>query len=99
MNHTISTARLSIFSNLFLITIKLIVGFLSGSVRIISEAIHSAIDLIASMITYFSVQISETPADKGHPYGHGKFENISGVVGAILIFIAAIGIIIKAIQK
>lgn len=99
MNKKIRTARLSIFSNTFLIIIKLVVGLMSGSVSIISEAIHSSMDLLAAVIAYFSVRISDTPADKEHPYGHGKFENISGVVEAILIFIAAFWIIFEALEK
>jgi cation diffusion facilitator family transporter len=99
MNKKVKIARLSIFSNTFLIIIKIIVGFLSGSVSIISEAIHSSMDLLASIIAFFSVKISDTPADKEHPYGHGKFENISGVAEAILIFIAAIWIILGAVGK
>ena len=99
MNRKVKVARLSIFSNTFLIIIKLIVGLLSGSVSIISEAIHSSMDLLASIIAFFSVRISDTPADKEHPYGHGKFENISGVAEAILIFVAAIWIIYEAVEK
>jgi cation diffusion facilitator family transporter len=99
MNKKIKTARLSIISNTFLIIIKLFVGLLSGSVSIISEAIHSSMDLLASIIAYFSVKISDTPADKEHPYGHGKFENISGVAEAILIFVAAFWIIYEAVHK
>jgi len=99
MNRKIKVARLSIFSNTFLIIIKLIVGLMSGSVSIISEAIHSSMDLLASIIAFFSVKISDTPADKEHPYGHGKFENISGVAEAILIFIAAFWIIYEAVEK
>jgi cation diffusion facilitator family transporter len=78
---------------------KMIVGIISGSVSIISEAIHSGMDLIASIIAYISVRISDTPPDKEHPYGHGKYENVSGVIEAILIFIAAAWIIIEAVQK
>lgn len=99
MNKKVKTARLSIFSNTFLIAIKLLAGIFSGSVSIISEAIHSSMDLLAAIIAYFSVKISDTPADKEHPYGHGKFENISGVVEAILIFIAAFWIIYEAVVK
>ncbi|MEI6684008.1 MAG: cation diffusion facilitator family transporter [Bacteroidota bacterium] len=99
MNKKVSVARLSIFSNSFLILMKIIVGLLSGSVSIISEAIHSFMDLLASVIAFFSVRISDTPADEMHPYGHGKFENISGVVEALLIFIAAIWIIVEAAKK
>lgn len=72
---------------------------LSGSVSIISEAIHSCMDLIASVVAFFSVKISDTPADEQHPYGHGKFENVSGVIEAILIFIAAAWIIMEAVDK
>jgi cation diffusion facilitator family transporter len=95
----INTARLSIFSNTLLIIMKLVAGILSGSVSIISEAIHSSMDLMASVIAFFSVKVSALPPDKKHPYGHGKFENISGVVEALLIFIAAGWIIYEAVKK
>ena len=78
---------------------KLTVGIFSGSVSIISEAIHSSMDLMAAVIAYFSVRVSDTPPDSKHPYGHGKVENISGVIEALLIFVAAIWIIIEAIRK
>jgi cation diffusion facilitator family transporter len=78
---------------------KLIVGIMSGSVSIISEAIHSSVDLLAAMIAFFSVNVSDKPADEKHPYGHGKIENVSGVIEAILIFIASAAIIFKAIEK
>jgi cation diffusion facilitator family transporter len=78
---------------------KVIAGILSGSVSIISEAIHSSMDLLASFIAFYSVNVSSKPADKQHPYGHGKVENISGVVEGILIFIAAFLIVKEAIHK
>jgi len=99
MNKKVSVARLSILSNSILIILKLIVELLSGSVSIISEAIHSFMDLLASFVAFFSVRISDTPADERHPYGHGKFENISGVIEALLIFIAAFWIIYEAVKK
>jgi len=99
MNKKVSVARLSVVSNTTLIVVKVIAGILSGSVSIISEAIHSLMDLLASVVAFFSVRISDTPADKNHPYGHGKFENISGVVEALLIFIAAFWIIYEAVKK
>lgn len=99
MNEKIKTARLSIFSNSFLIVIKLVVGIASGSVSLMSEAIHSGIDLLASIVAFFAVKISSKPPDDDHPYGHGKFENISGVIEAILIFVAAIWIIMEAIHR
>ncbi|HPS73890.1 MAG TPA: cation diffusion facilitator family transporter [Bacteroidales bacterium] len=99
MNAKISIARLSVASNSLLIAMKLTVGLISGSISILSEAIHSLMDLLASVIAYFSVKISDTPADDNHPYGHGKFENVSGVIESILIFIAAFWIIYEAIHK
>jgi cation diffusion facilitator family transporter len=99
MNAKVKIARLSIFSNSLLIILKLVVGIISGSVSIISEAIHSSMDLIASVIAFLAVKVSDAPPDSRHPYGHGKFENISGVIEALLIFIAAIWIIVEAVKK
>lgn len=99
MNAKVKTARLSIISNASLIIMKLVVGIMSGSVSIISEAIHSTMDLIAAMIAFFSVKISDKPADEEHPYGHGKIENVSGVIEALLIFIASVWIIVESIKK
>ena len=92
-------ALLSVLSNSVLIILKVTAGVLSGSISIISEAIHSGMDLIASLIAFFSVTRSSKPADKEHPYGHGKIENISGAVEGLLIFVAAGMIIFEAIKK
>ncbi len=78
---------------------KIIVGIFSGSVSIVSEAIHSTIDLLASVIAFFSVKISDRIPDDEHPYGHGKFENVSGVIEGLLIFVAAIWIFYEAVNK
>jgi cation diffusion facilitator family transporter len=94
-----SIARLSIISNLALVVLKLAVGLMIGSVSVISEAIHSGIDLVAAVIAYFSVRTSSQPPDRQHAFGHGKIENISGTVEALLIFIAAGLIIWEAYQK
>ena len=75
---------------------KLISGFMIGSVSVISEGIHSGIDLIAAIIAFFSVRQSSKPPDTGHYYGHGKVENISGTIEAILIFAAAVLILREA---
>lgn len=99
MNQKTKIARLSVFSNSLLIIMKIVVGVISGSVSILSEAIHSMMDLIAAVIAYFSVRISDNPPDEGHPYGHGKFENVSGVAEAFLILIAAAWIIVEAVEK
>jgi cation diffusion facilitator family transporter len=99
MNRKTKVALLSVVSNTSLILMKVIAGIMSGSVSIISEAIHSGMDLMASFIALFSVTVSSKPADKNHPYGHGKIENISGVVEGLLIFVAAFLIIKEAIHK
>ncbi len=99
MSNKIHTARLSVFSNTFLVILKIIVGIASGSVSIISEAVHSAIDLMASFIAFFSVKVSDRPPDRNHPYGHGKVENVSGVVEGLLIIVAAVWIVYHSIYS
>lgn len=99
MNAKVSVARLSILSNTSLIILKVVAGIFTGSVSIISEAIHSSMDLIAAIIAYFAVRVSDNPPDSRHPYGHGKVENISGVIEALLIFVAAIWIIWEAVKR
>lgn len=94
-----SVARLSIYSNALLLVIKLIVGFFLGSISVLSEALHSGIDLLAAVIANYSVKKAGQPADDEHKFGHGKFENVSGTIEAFLILIAAIAIIYKAIEK
>ena len=94
-----NTAWISVISNSGLVLMKFIVGFAIGSVSIISEAIHSSMDLIAAVIAFFSVRKSAEPPDAQHEFGHGKFEDISGLVEALLIFIAAILIIRQALLK
>ncbi len=92
-------AVLSVVSNTCLTIGKITVGLLTGAVSIISEGIHSAIDLLASFIALFAVKESAKPADARHTYGHGKIENVSGTVEALLIFFAAIWIIYEAAHK
>jgi len=93
------TARLSVASNTFLVVTKLAVGVAIGSVGIISEAIHSGIDLIAAVIAYFSVRRSAQPPDECHTFGHGKYESISGLLEAVLILVAAVLIINEAVRN
>jgi cation diffusion facilitator family transporter len=93
------TARLSVLSNSLLIILKVVVGAVTGSVSILSEAIHSSIDLIAAIIAFFAVKISGNPADDRHPFGHGKVENVSGVIEALLIFAASAWIIYEAVGR
>jgi cation diffusion facilitator family transporter len=92
-------AAVSVASNASLVLLKLAVGLVSGSVSILSEAIHSANDLLAAMIAWVSVRTSDKAADAEHPYGHGKIEGISGAVEAALIVVAAIWIVVEAVRK
>ncbi|WP_394698758.1 cation diffusion facilitator family transporter [uncultured Methanoregula sp.] len=93
------TAHISVISNAGLVLMKFVVGFAIGSVSIMSEAIHSSMDLIAAVIAFFSVRKSAEPPDAAHSFGHGKFEDVSGLIEALLIFVAAILIIREAVIK
>ncbi|MCK9582951.1 MAG: cation diffusion facilitator family transporter [Endomicrobiales bacterium] len=95
----VAVAKLSVLSNSILITIKIVAGFLTGSVSIISEAIHSSMDLLASFIALISVKVSANPPDKNHPFGHEKAENVSGVVEAVLVMFAASLIVYFSVKK
>lgn len=92
-------ALLSIASNSILIIFKIIVGISMNSVSVISEGIHSSIDLIASFIAFFSIKKANKAEDAGHPFGHGKYENISGFAEALLILFAGIIVIYESISK
>lgn len=92
-------ASLSVASNAILIILKLVAGVLSGSISVISEAIHSSIDLVVSIVAFLSVKISSRPADELHPYGYGKIENISGLIEGSLVLVASIIIILEAIRR
>jgi len=92
-------AVLSIISNTILIIFKLSAGVLMNSVSVISEAIHSSIDLLASLIAFFSIKKASLIEDKDHPFGHGKYENVSGFIEAMLILFAAIIIVYESIRK
>jgi cation diffusion facilitator family transporter len=81
------------------VLLKLVVGTIVGSVSMISEAIHSGMDLLAAIIALFTVRVSGKTADVDHPFGHGKIENVSAFVEALLIFLAAIWIIYEAVNK
>jgi cation diffusion facilitator family transporter len=88
-------AAVSIISNTSLIVLKLVAGAVTGSVAILTEAIHSAVDLVASFIAYFSVRQAEAPADASHRYGHEKFENVAAAAEGVLILVGS-GVIVYA---
>lgn len=92
-------AALSVASNCTLLFLKLFVGIAIGSVSVLSEAIHSGVDLLAACIAFFAVQTAHKPADAEHPFGHGKIEDISGSIEALLILGAAAWIILESVQK
>ena len=92
-------AALSVASNSLLVVGKIVVGLATGSVSVLSEAIHSGIDLLAALIAFFAVRSSSTPPDAEHPWGHEKVENLSGAIEALLIFVAAIWIVWEAVHK
>lgn len=92
-------AMLSVFAAIFLTGFKIIIGVLTGSLGIISEALHSGLDLVAAVITYFSVSISDKPADKDHNYGHGKVENFSAFIETMLLLITCIWIVYEALNR
>jgi cation diffusion facilitator family transporter len=92
-------AGLSIASNATLIVLKLAAGAVTGSIAIITEAIHSAIDLLASIVAFFSVRAADEPADREHPYGHEKVENLAAAIEGMLILVGAGIIIFEATRR
>ena len=92
-------ALLSIASNSFLIALKLFAGIITGSVAIITEAAHSAIDLLASFIAFFSLRKAAEPADASHPYGHAKMENLAAAIEGMLILVGAGVIVYESIHR
>ncbi|MFZ4740495.1 MAG: cation diffusion facilitator family transporter [Bacteroidales bacterium] len=92
-------AMLSVIAAFFLTTFKFTIGFLTGSIGILSEALHSALDFVAAAITWFSVRISDKPADDNHHYGHGKIENLSALIETLLLLITCIWIIYEASNR
>ena len=92
-------AGLSITSNAIIIALKIFAGIISGSISIISEAIHSLSDFLASVLTFFAVIKSSEPADNEHPFGHGRYEDMSGFIEGGLIIFASLYIIYQALKK
>jgi cation diffusion facilitator family transporter len=92
-------AGMSIASNTILVTGKLVVGILINSVSVISEAVHSGIDLMAAVVAFIAVRESSKPPDKRHPFGHGKAESLSGFFEGLIIFLAIFIIVYQAIEK
>lgn len=94
-----SVAGWSVVAAVFLTSFKLIVGILTGSLGILSEALHSAMDLVAALITWFTVRISDLPPDENHSYGHGKMENLSALFESLLLVITCVWIFYEASER
>jgi cation diffusion facilitator family transporter len=94
-----NAAKLSIFAVSFLIAMKVVASIVTGSISIRADAIHSAIDLVGAIVGFIGIKIAGKPPDRKHPFGHGKAENVAGVVIAALIFIAGGIIAYQAISR
>jgi cation diffusion facilitator family transporter len=93
------TATLSVVSNSVLILLKVVAGTLTGSVAILTEAVHSSIDLVASIVALVSVRKAGVPADESHRYGHEKLENLAAAIEGILILVGSAVIGFEAIRR
>ena len=89
-------ALLSVGSALLLVSLKTFLVVRTGSLGVLSEALHSSLDLLAAIITFLSVRMADQPADEKHPYGHGKFENFSAFVETGLLALTALYIVYEA---
>src|ERR1700756_3227427 len=92
-------ALLSVGSAVLLVSLKAFLVVRTGSLGVLSEALHSGLDLIAAIITFLSVRVSDRPADERHPYGHGKFENFSAFVETGLLILIALYIIYEGFDR
>jgi cation diffusion facilitator family transporter len=95
----VRTAALSIVSNSCLIFLKVIAGTVTGSIAILTEAVHSSIDLVASIVAFVSVRKADEPADETHRYGHEKIENLSAAIEGMLILVGSSVIVFEAIRR
>jgi cation diffusion facilitator family transporter len=92
-------ALLSVGSAVLLVSLKAFLVIRTGSLGVLSEALHSGLDLIAAIITFLSIRVSDQPADERHPYGHGKFENFSAFVETALLVVTALYVIYEAFDR
>src|SRR5882762_4313837 len=92
-------AAISIVASLSMATVKLAVGIAIGSLALISEALHSSVDFVATVITWLVVRVSDRPADDEHHYGHGKLESLSALGVIALLYILAGGILVESYSR
>jgi cation diffusion facilitator family transporter len=96
MSEKVQVARTSAIAGGTLALLKLAIGFLSGSLALMSEGIHSSLDFLVTLGTWFSVRTADVPADREHHYGHGKIENLSAFAQAVLLIVTAFWILTEA---
>src|SRR3954453_9491665 len=89
-------AAISIIASAGMAAAKFVVGIAIGSLALISEALHSSVDLVATVITWLVVRVSDQPADEEHHYGHGKIESLSVLGGIALVYVFAGGVVVQA---
>ena len=99
INEKKTVALVSVLAAVFLTASKAIVGLLTGSLGILAEALHSGLDLVAAVITYFSVRVSDKPPDREHHFGHGKIENLSALIETLLLLVTCAWIIYEAYSR
>src|SRR5688572_2491489 len=93
------TAFISLIASLFLAAAKLAIGVAIGSLALITDALHSCVDFLATGVTWFAVRLGDRPPDASHPYGHGKFENIAALGEAALLLLLAGGVTVEAASR
>src|SRR5512143_2723047 len=89
----------SVGAAVLLTGMKLSIGLATNSIGILSEAAHSGLDLLAALVTYFAVRVSDLPPDREHPYGHGKVENLSALAETLLLLLTCGWIIHEAVSR
>jgi cation diffusion facilitator family transporter len=99
MNRKERTAAISLAASLFLAIAKLAIGLAIGSLALITDALHSAVDFVATGLTWIAVRIGDRPPDASHPYGHGKFENIAALAESALLLLLAGGVTVEAVAR
>ena len=93
------TALVSVIAALVLIAVKLVIGLATGSLGLVSEAIHSGTDLVAALLTFFALGVAAGPPTSGHQYGHGKAEHLAALAEAAVLAAASIFIAGRALQR
>jgi cation diffusion facilitator family transporter len=93
------TALFSVVAALLLIAVKVAAGVASGSLALVSEAVHSASDLVAALLAFFALRVAGRPPDAGHPYGHGKAEHLSALMEGVILVVASVVIVVEAVGR